>query len=184
MAEIWMMMPFALLLGAMATAPVFAPRWWLRHYAKVALGLGAVTASYYLLALHDTHSLTQAAHEYISFIALIGSLFVVAGGIHISPKGEATPLTNVIFLLVGAVIANVLGTTGAAMLLIRPWIQMNRSRIAAHHIVFLFFSSPTSAAASHPSAIRRCSLGSCKASRSGGSRKTAGRCGRWASGYC
>jgi Na+/H+ antiporter NhaD/arsenite permease-like protein len=139
MAEFWMMLPFALLLGAMALTPVLAPRWWLRHYAKVALGLGAVTAGYYLLALHDTHSLAEAAHEYVSFIALVGSLFVVSGGIHIGTKGEATPLTNVIFLLTGAVIANVLGTTGAAMLLIRPWIQMNRSRIAAHHVVFFIF---------------------------------------------
>ena len=139
MAEFWMMLPFALLLGAMAATPVFAPRWWLRHYAKVALGLGAVTAGYYLLALHDTRSLAEAAHEYVSFIALVGSLFVVSGGIHIGTKGEATPLTNVAFLLTGAIIANVLGTTGAAMLLIRPWIQMNKSRIAAHHVVFFIF---------------------------------------------
>jgi Na+/H+ antiporter NhaD/arsenite permease-like protein len=139
MAEFWTMLPFALLLGAMAVAPVLSPRWWLRHYAKIALGLGAVTAGYYLLALHDTHSLTEAAHEYAGFIALVGSLFVVSGGIHIGTKGEATPLTNVGFLLFGAVIANVLGTTGAAMLLIRPWLQMNRSRIAAHHVVFFIF---------------------------------------------
>ena len=139
MAEFWMMLPFALLLGAMAVTPVFAPRWWLRHYAKVALSLGAITAGYYLLALHDTHSLAEAAHEYIGFIALVGSLFVVSGGIHIGTRGEGTPLTNVLFLLVGAVIANVLGTTGAAMLLIRPWIQLNQCRIAAHHIVFFIF---------------------------------------------
>jgi Na+/H+ antiporter NhaD/arsenite permease-like protein len=85
------------------------------------------------------HSLAATAHEYAGFIALVGSLFVVSGGIHIGTKGEATPLTNVGFLLTGAVIANVLGTTGAAMLLIRPWLQMNRSRIAAHHVVFFIF---------------------------------------------
>jgi Na+/H+ antiporter NhaD/arsenite permease-like protein len=139
MAEFWMMLPFALLLGAMAVAPVFAPRWWLRHYAKVALGLGAVTAGWYLLVLHDTRSLAGAAHEYVSFIALVGSLFVVSGGIHIGTKGHATPLANVVFLLTGAIIANVLGTTGAAMLLIRPWLQMNRLRVAAHHVVFFIF---------------------------------------------
>ena len=70
---------------------------------------------------------------------LVGSLFVVSGGIHIGVKGEATPLANVIFLLVGAVLANVLGTTGAAMLLIRPWIRMNQCRVTAHHIVFFIF---------------------------------------------
>jgi len=134
-----LMLPFALLLGAMALTPIFAPHWWLRHYAKVALGLGAVTAGYYFFALHDTHSLGEAAHEYISFIALVGSLYVVAGGIHIGVQGESTPLKNVIFLLVGALLANILGTTGAAMLLIRPWIRMNKYRITAHHIVFFIF---------------------------------------------
>ena len=135
----FLILPFALLLGAMALAPVIAPGWWLRHYAKVALGLGAVTAGWYAFALHDWHNLGAAAHEYISFIALVGSLFVVSGGIHIGVKGGATPLANVVFLLIGAVIANVLGTTGAAMLLIHPWIRMNQPRVAAHHIVFFIF---------------------------------------------
>ena len=81
----------------------------------------------------------DTAHEYISFIALIGSLFVVSGGIHVGVKGEATPLANVIFLLIGAVIANVLGTTGAAMLLIRPWLGMNQGRVSAHQLVFFIF---------------------------------------------
>jgi Na+/H+ antiporter NhaD/arsenite permease-like protein len=79
------------------------------------------------------------AHEYVSFIALIGSLYVVSGGIHIRVKGEATPLVNTVFLLVGAVIANLLGTTGASMLLIRPWIRMNKYRITGYHIVFFIF---------------------------------------------
>jgi Na+/H+ antiporter NhaD/arsenite permease-like protein len=139
-AEFLRLLPFVLLLGAMAVAPVFAPNWWLRHYAKVALGLGAIMAGYYFFALHDLHSLGEAAHEYIGFIALVGSLYVVSGGIHIGVKGEATPLKNVVFLLGGALLANVLGTTGAAMLLIRPWIRMNQSRVAAHHIVFFIFT--------------------------------------------
>ena len=134
-----LILPFALLLGAMAFAPVLAPRWWLRHYAKVALGLGAVTAGYYLLVARDWHGFGETAREYISFIALVGSLFVVAGGIHIGVKSEATPFRNVVFLLIGAVAANVFGTTGAAMLLIRPWIRMNKYRVTTHHIVFFIF---------------------------------------------
>jgi Na+/H+ antiporter NhaD/arsenite permease-like protein len=94
---------------------------------------------YYLFGLHAYTRVLHVAHEYVSFIALIGSLFVVSGGIHINVKGEATPMTNVLFLLFGAVIANVLGTTGASMLLIRPWIRMNKYRITAHHIVFFIF---------------------------------------------
>jgi Na+/H+ antiporter NhaD/arsenite permease-like protein len=135
----WSVIPFALLLGAMALAPVLSPNWWLRHYAKVALGLGAVTLGYYLFGLHAIAAVQHTAHEYLSFIALVGSLYVVAGGIHIGVKGQATPLGNVVFLLGGAVLANLLGTTGAAMLLIRPWLRMNQSRITAHHIVFFIF---------------------------------------------
>ena len=135
----WMILPFVLLLGAIASGPVLAPKWWLRHYAKVALGLGAVTLGYYIFGLRDTHSLGHTVHEYISFIALVGSLYIVSGGIHIGVKGESTPFKNVVFLFIGAVIANVLGTTGAAMLLIRPWIRMNKYRVTAHHIVFFIF---------------------------------------------
>jgi Na+/H+ antiporter NhaD/arsenite permease-like protein len=134
-----LILPFALLLGAMAFAPVLAPHWWHKHYPKVALGLGAVTAGFYFLVLHDTASLAHALHEYTSFIALVGSLYVVAGGIQIQVPAGASPLANTAFLFTGAVLANVLGTTGAAMLLIRPWIHLNRGRIAAHHIAFFIF---------------------------------------------
>jgi Na+/H+ antiporter NhaD/arsenite permease-like protein len=132
-------LPFALLLGAIAVAPLVAQKWWLRHYAKIALSLGAVTVGCYLFVLRDLHSLVDVAHEYVSFIALVGSLYIVSGGIHIGVKGDATPFKNVVFLFVGAVSANLLGTTGAAMLLIRPWIRMNRYRVTAHHIVFFIF---------------------------------------------
>ena len=133
------MTPFALLLGAIALVPLLAPKWWPRHYAKISFGLGAVAAGYYIFILGDSHRVLHTAHDYISFIVLVGSLFVVSGGIHIGVKGESTPFANVIFLLVGAVIANVLGTTGSAMLLIRPWIRMNKYRVTAHHIVFFIF---------------------------------------------
>ena len=134
-----MILPFALLLLAMAALPPAAPNWWLRHYAKISFGLGAITLGYHLFILRDPSRVAHTAHEYASFIALVGSLFVVSGGIHVQVKREATPFANVIFLLVGAVLANVLGTTGAAMLLIRPWIRMNRPRVTAHHIVFFIF---------------------------------------------
>lgn len=135
----WMILPFGVLLVTIALAPLVAARWWTRHYSKVALGLGAVTLVYYLFGLQAADRVLSVAHEYVSFIALIGSLYVVSGGIHINVKGQATPFANVVFLLIGAVIANVLGTTGASMLLIRPWIRMNNYRITAHHIVFFIF---------------------------------------------
>src|ERR1700677_732553 len=103
----WMILPFALLLTAIALAPLFVQNWWLRHYAKVAFGLGAITFGYYIFVLRDTERALHTAHDYTSFIALVGSLFIVSGGIHINVKGEATPLKNVLFLFVGAVTANV-----------------------------------------------------------------------------
>ncbi len=135
----WMVLPFALLLGLIALAPLLFAGWWGRNYPKVALALGAITIGYYLLGLGAGQRVGHTAVEYVSFICLIGSLYVVSGGILVNVKGEATPLENMLFLLFGALIANVLGTTGASMLLIRPWIRMNRYRVTAHHVVFFIF---------------------------------------------
>jgi len=135
----WMILPFGLLLGTIALAPVWVRDWWLKHYPKVAYALGAITLAYYVFGLHAYERILHVGHEYVSFIVLIGSLYVVSGGIHINVKGEATPRINTLYLLLGAVLANLLGTTGASMLLIRPWIRMNKYRITAYHIVFFIF---------------------------------------------
>jgi Na+/H+ antiporter NhaD/arsenite permease-like protein len=135
----WMILPFGLLLGTIALAPVWAREWWLKHYPKVAYVLGAITLAYYVFGLHAYERILHVGHEYVSFIVLIGSLYVVSGGIHINVKGEATPISNTLYLLLGALLANLLGTTGASMLLIRPWIRMNKRRITAYHIVFFIF---------------------------------------------
>jgi Na+/H+ antiporter NhaD/arsenite permease-like protein len=134
-----MLAPFAILLLCIALMPLFAAHFWEHHYPKVAVVLGLVTAAYYALVQHDWHPLHHAAHEYVSFMALVGSLFVISGGINIRVKGEATPFVNTLYLLIGAVLANFIGTTGASMLLIRPWIQMNKFRITGFHIVFFIF---------------------------------------------
>jgi Na+/H+ antiporter NhaD/arsenite permease-like protein len=105
----------------------------------VAIGLGALTTLYYVFSLHDAERMLEVGGEYFSFMALIGSLFVVAGGIHIRVKGEARPWVNALYLFIGAVVSNFIGTTGASMLLIRPWIRMNKYRITAFHIVFFIF---------------------------------------------
>jgi len=138
---LWMVLPFGLLLAFIALGPLFFSNWWNRHYPKVSFGLGAVTLGYYLFGLprQATGTVLHILVDYVSFIAMIGSLFVVCGGIHISVKGEARPSTNVVFLLVGSLLANVLGTTGASMLLIRPWLRMNKYRVTAHHVVFFIF---------------------------------------------
>jgi Na+/H+ antiporter NhaD/arsenite permease-like protein len=135
----WMMLPFGVLLGLIALAPLLFPAWWASHYPKAACGLGAITLLYYFAGLQAYSSVWRMAHEYVSFIALLGSLFVVSGGIHIRANGEATPLMNVLFLLVGALLANVLGTVGASLLLIRPWLRFNDRRLRSHHVVFFIF---------------------------------------------
>ncbi len=135
----WMILPFAALLGLIALGPLLFGGWWAKHYAKVAYALASVTVSYYLVGLKAPARLMETLHEYASFIALVGSLYVVSGGIHIRVKGESTPFENVTFLAVGAALSNLLGTTGASMLLIRPWIRMNKYRITGHHIVFFIF---------------------------------------------
>lgn len=132
----WFILPFAILLGMIALGPLWFGAWWTRHYPKVALGLGLITILYYVVGLQATAQVLHTAHEYVSFIALIGSLYVVSGGIHINVRGEATPVANTAYLLLGALLANVLGTTGASMLLIRPWLRLNHYRVTGHHVVF------------------------------------------------
>ena len=138
-ANPWIILPFGMLLALMALAPMYWPNWWSRHYAQAACSLAAVTLVYYLFGLRAWPRVLHMAHDYVSFIVLTGSLFVVSGGIHLNIKGEATPAANVLFLFFGALLANVLGTTGASMLLIRPWLRMNHCRVKAHHVVFFIF---------------------------------------------
>jgi len=135
----WMMLPFVALLTAIALAPLFFADWWGRHYPRVVGALAGIVVIYYVAVLGAPMRVLHTAHEYLSFIALIGSLFVISGGIHINVKGEATPMVNVLFLFFGALLANVLGTTGASMLLIRPWLRMNKYRVSAHHVMFFIF---------------------------------------------
>lgn len=135
----WTVFPFVLLLLMIATGPLFYEHFWHKNYPIVAVSLAALVVIYYLLALHNHHSPVHAMFEYVQFIALLTGLFVASGGIMIIVDKEARPLTNVAILAFGAVIANIIGTTGASMLLIRPFIRLNRNRIKAYHIIFFIF---------------------------------------------
>ncbi len=134
-----MITPFVLLLLAIAVMPFINRHWWEHNYPLVSFALGAVSVVYYFFILKNAPRMIHTAIEYFSFISLIGSLFVVAGGIHIRVKGRSTPLANVILLGIGAIISNLLGTTGASMVLIRPYIRLNKYRISGYHIVFFIF---------------------------------------------
>jgi Na+/H+ antiporter NhaD/arsenite permease-like protein len=138
---LWLTAPFALLLLLIAVMPLTPPcvkHLWDRYYRHTAVGLGLAVAAYYL-AHAGGNIVLGTGQDYFSFISLIGSLFVVAGGIHLKVKGEATPFGNVAFLAIGAVAANFIGTTGASIVLIRPFIRMNKVRISAYHVVFFIF---------------------------------------------
>lgn len=132
-------LPFVALLLCIALLPFFLQRHWERHYHLISAGLGAIAVGYYVFGLHAGGEMLGVGADYGSFMVVIGSLFVVSGGIHIRVKGEATPSINCLYLLIGAVLANLIGTTGASMLLIRPWIRMNKYRFTGHHVAFFIF---------------------------------------------
>lgn len=135
----YMVIPFLLLLLLIAIAPLFFQHFWEHNYHRIAIFLGLIVATYYATVLNDFVSLKHTLVEYLSFIALLSSLFVASGGILIKVDKKATPLVNTLFLLFGAVISNVIGTTGASMLLIRPFMRMNKDRIKSYHIIFFIF---------------------------------------------
>lgn len=131
--------PFALLLACIALMPFINKHFWEHHYTKIAIGLAAIPAFYYLAILRQPSPWLVAMEEYLSFIILLGSLYIISGGIAVRVNRKASPLANATLLLIGAIIANVFGTTGASMLLIRPFLRMNRGHLKPFHIVFFIF---------------------------------------------
>lgn len=137
---IWLVAPFLLLLLMIATGPLLYPHMWEHHYPKIAVSLGAVVAIYYGFVMdHGVHSLLHTLEEYISFIALLTALFVASGGILIKFNAKGGPLVNAGILLGGAILSNFIGTTGASMLLIRPFMRLNGDRLRPFHVIFFIF---------------------------------------------
>lgn len=134
--------PFAGLLTTIALGPVLVPRLWHRHYPKVAVfwALAFVVPAFGVLGPAEALGavLATVLHEFLPFIALLGALFVVAGGIRITGTPYATPAVNTTLLAFGTFLASLIGTTGAALLVIRPLVRANRHRRRATH-VFVFF---------------------------------------------
>lgn len=146
---LWLCLPFALLLASIALMPFINSHFWHHHFPDFAFLLGGLVAGYYLAAfrLPDySHSLTYGQYsmlhamvEYYSFIALVGGLFVVSGGILIDARGTASPLVNTGLLALGAILANLVGTTGASVLLIGPFMRINHGRLRPIHVVMFIF---------------------------------------------
>jgi Na+/H+ antiporter NhaD/arsenite permease-like protein len=166
----WTIGPFAILLVVIAVFPL-VPRvaeWWDNnlHRLYLALGLGLLTLLYYVLWFeHPVTAHFPASHvvshnpdganfaamwavlanalfaEYVPFILLLFTLYTITGGIHIEGDLRAHPATNAAFIGLGAILASLIGTTGAAMLLIRPLLETNRERRhVAHTVVFFIFA--------------------------------------------
>jgi Na+/H+ antiporter NhaD/arsenite permease-like protein len=134
--------PFAGLLLSIALMPLLAPSVWHHHYGKIS----AAWALAFLLPFAAIHGAplagSQLVHalveEYIPFIILLTALFTVAGGIHIRGNLHGAPGLNTAILAIGAVLASLMGTTGASMLLIRPLIRANDNRVSKAHVVVFF----------------------------------------------
>jgi Na+/H+ antiporter NhaD/arsenite permease-like protein len=139
---IWTVLPFVMLLLAIAVLPLVATHFWEsnRNKGVVAALLGAPVAVYLVAAPGEAgvHELIEKAKEYASFIVLLASLFIVTGGIYVRGSLAGTPLVNTGVLGFGALIASWIGTTGASMLLIRPLLRANASREHKAHIVVFF----------------------------------------------
>lgn len=125
---------------SIALVPLFSRHFWEGNYHWFSFVPGAVVVLYYMLFLGDFKKVAETLHEYLSFICLIGSLYVVSGGIAIRLGNRGGPLVNSTILLAGSLLANLIGTTGASMLLIRPFIEANRERLRGYLVVFFIFT--------------------------------------------
>jgi Na+/H+ antiporter NhaD/arsenite permease-like protein len=132
------MLPFVVMLLAIALCPLWVPHWWESNRNKL---LVATALSLPVLAVYGVRHPAALAHpaaDYGSFIVMLAGLFVVSGGILLRGDLVATPLTNTGFLALGGALASFVGTTGASMLLIRPLLQTNSERTRVTHIIVFF----------------------------------------------
>jgi Na+/H+ antiporter NhaD/arsenite permease-like protein len=143
----WSAIPFALLLLCVAVLPMVAHDWWHKNRNKALVcSMFAAPVVILLFTLKGGDlALGHAVEEYVSFIVMLGSLYAISGGIAVTGDLRGRPVTNTAFLAVGAVIANVVGTTGASMLLVRPLLRTNVERRRTSHIpvFFIFIVSNT-----------------------------------------
>ena len=143
----WILLPFVAMLLCIAIAPLVAEEKWEKNLNKFAVSmvLGSVVAIW-MVANNNaenefTHKLVhQMVFDYVPFILLLTALFVVTGGIHVKGDIQATPKVNTLILAIGFVLASLMGTTGAAMLLIRPLLATNSQRKYTTHTVLFFIA--------------------------------------------
>ena len=140
--EPYLLIPFVVMLLSIAIMPLIAPRAWSRNFNKLLFVLlisipTAIMLSHAGLSENLKH---QMLYDYIPFIALLAALYVVTGGIHIHYSTTPTPVVNAAIMFIGYGLASVVGTTGAAMLLIRPLLEINRDRQYKIHTILFFIA--------------------------------------------
>ena len=134
------LLPFVLMLLSIAVFPLFWNHFWEKNKNKLVIAIIlSIPVIIYLISGGLSHRLVETmVFDYIPFIILLGALFTITGGIFLTGDIEAKPSINTLFLGVGALFASFMGTTGAAMLLIRPLIQTNRERQFKVHTILFF----------------------------------------------
>jgi Na+/H+ antiporter NhaD/arsenite permease-like protein len=138
---LWTALPFVAYLLTIAIAPLAFPHFWEHNRNKLILGLiASLPVILYLLLIEPQGMvwLHHALREYVAFIALLASLFIISGGVYLRGSLAGTPLVNTGFMAVGALLASFIGTTGASMLLIRPLLRANEKRERKVHMVIFF----------------------------------------------
>ncbi|HEY2255568.1 MAG TPA: sodium:proton antiporter, partial [Variovorax sp.] len=138
----WWGLPFAGMLLSIALVPLAAPAFWHHHYGKVSaawsLALVLPFAAVFGVSMAGAQLVHALLAEYIPFIVLLAALFTVAGGIHIRGNLHGAPGLNTAILAIGALLASLMGTTGASMLLVRPLIRANDNRRHKVHVLVFF----------------------------------------------
>lgn len=136
---VWLVIPFVSLLLLIAIGPVLFAKFWHRWYKHLSLGLGSLVGLSYVFFLRNTHIPIETLAEYLSFISLLIILYVASGGIYLFVDVESKAITNIVFLVIAAILTNLIGTTGASVLFIRPYMRINRYRLRPYHIIFFIF---------------------------------------------
>ena len=135
---LYSVLPFVAMLLAIALLPLALPDWWEPNRNKLVISAGLGLPVLLLYLAREPGALVHMAGDYVSFIVLLTGLYVIAGGILLRGDLEATPAVNSAFLGTGAILASLIGTTGASMLVIRPLLQTNRERARVTHTVVFF----------------------------------------------
>ena len=137
---LWVL-PFVGILLCIAIIPLINAHFWEKNLWWISLGVFCIPMAVIFSVFMGEqlrHMTFEKALEYLSFITLLASLFTISGGILIKGKLKGSPIVNTVFLLIGSVIASIVGTTGASMLLVRPLIRANSGRTSKAHVIIFF----------------------------------------------